>query len=64
VIRKAKAKARDENKVKLTLTVTPTARHLLAEMAELFDLSLSELMERIARKEIGIDLDRQLLGES
>lgn len=60
---KAKAGARGENKIRLMLTVTPTARNSFAEMATQLNLSLSELLERIARKEISINLDQQLQGE-
>ncbi|HIK15390.1 MAG TPA: hypothetical protein IGS53_08935 [Leptolyngbyaceae cyanobacterium M33_DOE_097] len=43
-----------EVKVRTSIALTPTARLLIDELAKSFDLSRSELIERIARGEFEI----------
>jgi len=49
---RASSGARGENRDKLNLTVTPTAKANLSVMASQRNLSVSELIEQIARQEI------------
>jgi hypothetical protein len=59
--------ARGEYKVKLSLTITPTAKDCLAEIANQRSMSMSELIEQIARQEIslnpGLKINKRVLDE-
>ncbi|MGV0024676.1 hypothetical protein [Phormidesmis priestleyi] len=64
---RASSGARGENRDKLNLTVTPTAKANLSVMASQRNLSVSELIEQIARQEISLNpgskVTERILGE-
>ncbi|KAM3091681.1 hypothetical protein ACKFKG_25030 [Phormidesmis sp. 146-35] len=64
---RASSGARGENRDKLNLTVTPTAKANLSVMASQRNLSMSELIEQIARQEIslkpGAKISERVLSE-
>lgn len=53
----------DEAKRDMNLKMTPTAIEMLKEKADAMGLSRSELVERIARGTVPLDLDLAMLGE-